>query len=213
MGRPSAHGSATRRLRRWCADEATLTVTGAGGDLRPLPVGCSPLGGPRWSGNASGQQQNTPSTARLLAPEDRCAPNAPSSCLVLAIVRRPFRWSPSARHRRRCRPRGDDCRWAERQPPQPHTCFSFGRGTPVGGPPTSRPAHRCPVTSLCVAHGQTTRAIGIAAPAGQVWPWLVQIGFGRAGWYSYDWIDNDRRPSASTIRPTFRTSPSAMPSR
>lgn len=23
-----------------------------------------------------------------------------------------------------------------------------------------------------------------------IWPWLVQMGNGRAGWYSYDWIDN-----------------------
>jgi hypothetical protein len=45
----------------------------------------------------------------------------------------------------------------------------------------------------------TTRAITVDAPAEQVWPWLVQIGYGRAGWYSYDWIDNDGRPSADTI--------------
>src|SRR5215211_8730584 len=29
----------------------------------------------------------------------------------------------------------------------------------------------------------TTRAISVAAPPEQVWPWLVQIGYGRAGWY------------------------------
>jgi hypothetical protein len=45
----------------------------------------------------------------------------------------------------------------------------------------------------------TTRAITVAAPPEEVWPWLVQIGFGRAGWYSYDWIDNDGRPSADRI--------------
>jgi len=33
----------------------------------------------------------------------------------------------------------------------------------------------------------TTRAITIGAPAHQVWPWLAQLGYGRAGWYSYDW--------------------------
>jgi hypothetical protein len=38
----------------------------------------------------------------------------------------------------------------------------------------------------------TTRAITIAAPAEQVWPWLVQIGYGRGGWYSYDWIEPNR---------------------
>jgi hypothetical protein len=34
-----------------------------------------------------------------------------------------------------------------------------------------------------------TRAISIAAPPAQVWPWLVQIGVGLAGAYSYDWLD------------------------
>jgi hypothetical protein len=50
----------------------------------------------------------------------------------------------------------------------------------------------------------TTRAITIAAASGQVWPWLVQIGYGRAGWYSYDWIDNDGRPSADRIVPELQ---------
>ncbi|MCP4222803.1 MAG: hypothetical protein GY773_05620 [Actinomycetia bacterium] len=44
-----------------------------------------------------------------------------------------------------------------------------------------------------------TRAITIDAPAEAVWPWLVQIGFDKAGWYSYDWIDNDFKPSADQI--------------
>jgi hypothetical protein len=34
-----------------------------------------------------------------------------------------------------------------------------------------------------------TRAIEIAAPPATVWPWLVQMGYGRAGWYSYDAVD------------------------
>ena len=49
-----------------------------------------------------------------------------------------------------------------------------------------------------------TRAITIAAPAEQVWPWLVQLGYGRAGWYSYDWIDNDGQPSADRILPELQ---------
>ncbi len=36
----------------------------------------------------------------------------------------------------------------------------------------------------------TTRAITIHAPAGAIWPWLVQMGSGRGGAYSYDWIEN-----------------------
>jgi hypothetical protein len=34
-----------------------------------------------------------------------------------------------------------------------------------------------------------TRAIDIDAKPDAVWPWLVQMGYGRAGWYSYDAID------------------------
>ena len=44
-----------------------------------------------------------------------------------------------------------------------------------------------------------TRAVTIAAAPSAVFPWLRQMGFGRAGWYSYDWIDNLGRRSASTI--------------
>lgn len=36
---------------------------------------------------------------------------------------------------------------------------------------------------------QATRAITIAAPPAEVWPWLVQIGYQRAGWYSYDRLE------------------------
>lgn len=35
-----------------------------------------------------------------------------------------------------------------------------------------------------------TRAITIDAPADAVWPWLVQLGQGRGGFYSYDWLEN-----------------------
>jgi hypothetical protein len=36
----------------------------------------------------------------------------------------------------------------------------------------------------------STRAISIDAPPGAVWPWLVQMGPGRGGVYTYDWIEN-----------------------
>ena len=48
-----------------------------------------------------------------------------------------------------------------------------------------------------------TRGIDIAAPPKEVWPWLVQMGYGRAGWYSYDELDMDR-PSAETIVPELQ---------
>lgn len=50
----------------------------------------------------------------------------------------------------------------------------------------------------------TTRAISIAAPAERVWPWLLQIGYGRGGWYSYDWLDNDGEPSIDRIDPELQ---------
>jgi hypothetical protein len=49
-----------------------------------------------------------------------------------------------------------------------------------------------------------TRAITIAAPPQHVWPWIVQIGTGRAGFYSYDLFDNGGRPSADCILPQFQ---------
>ena len=45
-----------------------------------------------------------------------------------------------------------------------------------------------------------TRCITLPAPPADVFPWLRQMGFKRAGWYSYDWIDNLGRRSARTIR-------------
>ncbi|HWO79883.1 hypothetical protein [Gaiella sp.] len=36
----------------------------------------------------------------------------------------------------------------------------------------------------------STRAITIDAPPSAVWPWLVQMGSGRGGAYTYDWIEN-----------------------
>ena len=36
----------------------------------------------------------------------------------------------------------------------------------------------------------STRAITIGTPVNEVWPWLVQIGQGRGGFYSYDTLEN-----------------------
>ncbi len=46
-----------------------------------------------------------------------------------------------------------------------------------------------------------TRAVTVAATPEQIWPWLLQLGWGRAGWYGYDWVDNGARPSAWEILP------------
>jgi hypothetical protein len=51
----------------------------------------------------------------------------------------------------------------------------------------------------------TTRAITINASPRDVFPWLLQIGYGRGGWYSYDWIDNDGKRSVYRIDPALQS--------
>jgi hypothetical protein len=36
----------------------------------------------------------------------------------------------------------------------------------------------------------TTRAITVRASADRVWPWIAQLGQGRGGFYSYDFLEN-----------------------
>jgi hypothetical protein len=53
----------------------------------------------------------------------------------------------------------------------------------------------------------STRAITIDAPPSAIWPWLVQMGSGRGGVYTYDWIENLFRldmHSARQILPQFQ---------
>jgi hypothetical protein len=49
-----------------------------------------------------------------------------------------------------------------------------------------------------------TMAVTIDAAAEQVWPWLVQMGWDRGGWYSWDRIDNAGRPSATEVHPEWQ---------
>jgi hypothetical protein len=49
-----------------------------------------------------------------------------------------------------------------------------------------------------------TMAVTIDAPPSQVWPWLVQMGCNRAGWYSWDRLDNNAAPSADRIHPEWQ---------
>ena len=50
-----------------------------------------------------------------------------------------------------------------------------------------------------------THGVTIRRGPSNVWPWLVQMGAGsRAGWYSYDWLDNGRQPSAERIVPELQ---------
>jgi hypothetical protein len=53
----------------------------------------------------------------------------------------------------------------------------------------------------------TTRAITVEAPPSAVWPWLVQMGSGRGGAYTYDWIENLlglNMHSADEVLPQFQ---------
>ena len=50
-----------------------------------------------------------------------------------------------------------------------------------------------------------TRSITIGAAPQEVFPWIRQMGFGRAGWYSYDWLDNLGRKSATTIHDEWQS--------
>lgn len=58
---------------------------------------------------------------------------------------------------------------------------------------------------LCpTARVVATRSITLPAPPAEVFPWLRQMGFRRAGWYSYDWLDNLGRSSATKIHPEWQ---------
>ncbi len=49
-----------------------------------------------------------------------------------------------------------------------------------------------------------TRAVTIDAAPADIWPWIIQTGYRRAGFYSYDRLDNDGIPSSDTIMPLYQ---------
>ncbi len=49
-----------------------------------------------------------------------------------------------------------------------------------------------------------TRAITIKARPEEIWPWIIQIGDQRAGFYGYDWFENRGIRSAEVILPEFQ---------
>ena len=53
----------------------------------------------------------------------------------------------------------------------------------VGERAAALPGDRRDATLVC------DRGIDVAAPAAAVWPWLVQMGYRRAGWYSHDRLE------------------------
>jgi hypothetical protein len=53
--------------------------------------------------------------------------------------------------------------------------------------------------------GGATMATTFPAPPEMVWPWLAQMGGHRAGWYSWDWLDNNGERSAARIVPEWQS--------
>ena len=51
----------------------------------------------------------------------------------------------------------------------------------------------------------STMATTLPAPPERVWPWLAQMGYDRAGWYSWDKLDHGGKPSADRIVPEWQS--------
>ena len=71
------------------------------------------------------------------------------------------------------------------------------------GTPNAREAERpLPGDELLPdAAADFTHGITIHATPEQIWPWLLQIGCRRAGYYSIDWLDNGGKRSARELHP------------
>lgn len=54
------------------------------------------------------------------------------------------------------------------------------------------------------ASRSATMAVTIDAPPSRVWPWLVQMGVDRGGWYSWDRLDNFGRRSTDRVHPEWQ---------
>jgi hypothetical protein len=51
-----------------------------------------------------------------------------------------------------------------------------------------------------------TRGVTVHAPPERIWPWLVQMGYGRAGWYTPSWVDRILEPSLFQLKTPSPTS-------
>jgi hypothetical protein len=54
------------------------------------------------------------------------------------------------------------------------------------------------------AESTSTLATTLPSPPEEVWPWLVQMGGDRGGWYSWDRLDHGGEPSADHIVPEWQ---------
>lgn len=78
-------------------------------------------------------------------------------------------------------------------------------GRELGSPEAAEDERELPGDDLITdAAAQLTHGIDIEAPPEAIWPWLVQMGCGRAGWYSYDRLDNAGVESAREIHPELQ---------
>lgn len=73
------------------------------------------------------------------------------------------------------------------------TSDALGRDSRRGDAPSSVRRSRSEPT------WSSTRVVTVDATPDQIWPWLAQVGWGRAGYYGYDWIDNGGKASAWEI--------------
>lgn len=83
----------------------------------------------------------------------------------------------------------------------------FRKGTNWGATATERDMPLPGDTTVPVANYRCTRAITIDAEPRYVWPWLMQMGNGRGGLYSIDWLDRVfgilHGPSAREVLPGY----------
>lgn len=74
------------------------------------------------------------------------------------------------------------------------------------GTPTSKEGSR-PLAGdelLADANAEITKGVTIAAPPEAIWPWLLQMGLGRAGFYAIDALDNGGHRSAREVHPELQ---------
>jgi hypothetical protein len=86
--------------------------------------------------------------------------------------------------------------------------WMYGQGLAWGSTADERGRSRPGDDLVPDARLVTNHATTIRAPAEDVWPWLVQMGWHRGGWYTYRWVDRLLFPanwaSADTIRPEWQ---------
>ena len=60
-----------------------------------------------------------------------------------------------------------------------------GWGSTIGEQTSSLPGDHI----ITDPDGETTHAISLRSSPDDVWPWLAQMGYGREGWYTPEFVD------------------------